>query len=207
MKTVLAFGDSLTWGSDPHTGGRHPRDCRWPVALAEGLDGVEVISEGLRGRATVYDRPSASSDMNGGRILPALLHSHAPLDLVIIMLGSNDLYEGFSVQNARDGLMRLVEIVRSHPYRLPEPHVPDVMLISPPLVSLGDDPFVTEAKVAETAKMAPVVAGLAEELGTGFFDAATVAQGSPADCYHLEAEDSRALGLALQAPVRSRLGL
>ena len=59
MKQILAFGDSLTWGSDPHTGGRHPYDDRWPVALGEGLTKAAVFAEGLRGRTTVHARNSA----------------------------------------------------------------------------------------------------------------------------------------------------
>ena len=207
MKTVLCFGDSLTWGSCPHTGGRHARKDRWPVALGEGLSGAEIVAEGLRGRSTVYDRPSAPADMNGGRVLPVLLHSHAPLDLVVIMLGINDLYEGWDVSNVRDGVMRLVEIVRHHPWRLPQRCAPDILLVSPPPMTLCADPDVTAQKVRRSEALGTVLGSLASTLGTGFFDAASVARASAADGYHLEAEDSRALGVALRAPVAAQLGL
>ena len=92
MKTILAFGDSLTWGADPASGGRHPIDDQWPVALDATLGaGFRVIAEGLNGRTTCYDDHSGPCDRNGTRALPVCLASHSPLDLVVIMLGTNDL--------------------------------------------------------------------------------------------------------------------
>lgn len=207
MKQILAFGDSLTWGSDPHSGGRHPHNDRWPVALGAGLANAVVFAEGLRGRTTVHARNSACVEMRGDAVLPMLLHSHAPLDLAVIMLGTNDIYEGHSSKLIRDGLERLVEIIRHHPWRLPEPAVPHVLLVSPPPMSLCGDPDVTPEKLAQSEALAAVIEPLADRLGCGFFDAAGVARASGADGYHLEAADSRALGEALRAPVAGLLAL
>src|SRR5690606_20221544 len=93
MKTILAYGDSLTYGANPETGGpRHAYEDRWPTALERGLGGrARVIAEGLGGRTTAFDDFSSVADRNGARVLPTLLDSHKPLDLVIIMLGTNDL--------------------------------------------------------------------------------------------------------------------
>ena len=207
MKQVLAFGDSLTWGSDPHTGGRHGYRSRWPVALGEGLPGAVVFGEGLRGRTTVHARNSACAEMRGDAVLPVLLHSHAPLDLVILMLGTNDIYEGYPDHLIRDGLERLVEIIRHHPWRLPHPADPKILLISPPPMSLCHDPDITPEKVAQSEGLSEVYAPLARRLDCAFFDAATVARASTADGYHLEGADSRALGQALRTPVAALLGL
>ena len=88
MKTILCYGDSLTWGYDAETLGRHALEDRWPSVLQKALgEGVHVIAEGLNGRTTAYDDHLADCDRNGARILPTILQSHAPLDLVIIMLG------------------------------------------------------------------------------------------------------------------------
>ncbi|MFY0309523.1 GDSL-type esterase/lipase family protein [Leisingera sp. D0M16] len=200
MKQILAFGDSLTWGSDPHSGGRHPYRDRWPVALGEGLQDAVVFAEGLRGRTTVHARNSACVEMRGDAVLPVLLHSHAPLDLAVIMLGTNDIYEGHASHLIRDGLERLVEIIRHHPWRLPEPAAPGILLVAPPPMSPCGDPDITPDKVAQSEGLASVIEPLAVQLGCGFFDAAGVARASEADGYHLEAADSRALGEALRAP-------
>ncbi|MEW2913754.1 GDSL-type esterase/lipase family protein [Leisingera sp. JC11] len=207
MKQILAFGDSLTWGSDPHTSGRHPYGDRWPVALGEGLAEAVVFAEGLRGRTTVHARGSACVEMRGDAVLPMLLHSHAPLDLAVIMLGTNDIYEGHPSYLIRDGLERLVEIIRHHPWRLPEAVEPQVLLVSPPPMSLCDDPDITPQMVARSEALAEVIEPLADRLGCGFFDASQVARASAADGYHLEAADSRALGEALRAPVTAMLAL
>ena len=93
MKTILCYGDSLTYGANPVPGGaRHAYEDRWPAALEAKLGGkARVIAEGLGGRTTVHDDWFTSADRNGARVLPTLLHSHGPLDMVVIMLGTNDL--------------------------------------------------------------------------------------------------------------------
>ena len=92
MKNILAFGDSLTWGFIAGSFERHPFDVRWPNVLAAGLHGkARVIEEGHNGRTTVFDDPTTLDDRNGAKALPMLLSTHTPLDLVIIMLGTNDI--------------------------------------------------------------------------------------------------------------------
>ena len=205
MKTILVFGDSNTWGSCPHTANRHDRKHRWPSAMAEGLDNVEVITEGLRGRTTAFPRPTASADMSGVNILPALLHSHAPIDLVMIMLGTNDIYEGYATPHIRDGLARLIEIIRHHPWRQPEAATPEIMLISPPPVTVGDNSDVTIVKQEQSEQIAETISALAADSECQFFDAGQITRASPVDGFHLEPEDSRALGVALQEPVKKLL--
>jgi len=93
-KRLLCFGDSLTWGwvpvpeMSPTT--RFPYDERWTGVLAKALDkDYEVIEEGLSARTTSIDDP-VDPRLNGSAYLPSALASHLPLDLVIIMLGTND---------------------------------------------------------------------------------------------------------------------
>lgn len=205
MKNIMAFGDSLTWGSCPRTDGRHPLANRWPDAMVEELNNVHLVSEGLRGRTTVFARPTASAEMSGALALPILLHSHAPLDLIMIMLGTNDIYEGFALNQIRDGLERLVEIVRHHPWRLPETCQPEIMLISPPPVTEGDNPDVTREKVVQSERLAEIIEPLATATDCAFFNAAEICRASPIDGFHLEAGDSRALGIALKSVVETML--
>lgn len=90
MKTVLCYGDSNTHGYDPRNGGRYQKKDRWTTILQNKLgDDYDVVSEGLNGRTTAYDR-SDGIYRNGLYCLPACLHSHHPLDYVIFMLGTND---------------------------------------------------------------------------------------------------------------------
>ena len=56
MKTVLCYGDSLTWGYNAENLSRHALADRWPSVLQAALgSGVKVIAEGLNGRTTAFD--------------------------------------------------------------------------------------------------------------------------------------------------------
>ena len=112
MKTVVCFGDSNTWGYIPGSEGeRFPREVRWPTQLQRLLgDEWEVIAEGLNGRTATIERPD-SEGRNGLPYLLPCLHSHAPVDVVVIFLGTNDVnfIDDDRVARCVD---RLVEIAR-----------------------------------------------------------------------------------------------
>jgi len=93
-KSIMCFGDSLTWGWIPVLEGspthRYPYEERWTGAMASALgDGYNIIEEGLSARTTSADDPN-DPRLNGSDYLPSALASHLPLDLVILMLGTND---------------------------------------------------------------------------------------------------------------------
>lgn len=212
VKTILCFGDSITWGSNPdQPGTRHARADRWPEVMRQALGpDYHVMAEGLRGRTTSFPVNTADCERNGAAILPTLLYTHAPLDLVILMLGTNDLQTvvcGKAV-GAQMGMRRLVEIVRNHAHRLPGVAAPKVMIVAPPHLVETPDPFYADLfaeMVAQSRKIAAYYAALAREMGTGFFDAATVATASPVDGVHLDAANTRAIGEAIAPVVRDLL--
>lgn len=206
---VMAFGDSLTWGTNPIEGGRHRFEDRWPTVLGAGL-GPEyrVIAEGLGGRTSAFDDMTAAFDRNGARALPMLLATHSPLDLVIIMLGANDLKAFISptVDGAVAGMTRLVEIIRHFPYSWGM-KAPRVMIVAPPHFcnrANGDGPQ-SGRRIDQSLLLSSAYCTLAEAQGCGFFDAATVAQASDVDGVHLDAANTRAIGTALINPVRDLL--
>jgi lysophospholipase L1-like esterase len=212
VKTILAFGDSLTFGTDAAHDSRHAYDDRWPTVLEQGLGGkARVIPEGLGGRTTAFD-DFAAADRNGARILPTLLATHSPLDLVIVFLGTNDLkpYLHGTAFQASLGIKRLVEIIRSYPYNRGA-GVPKIIIVSPPHVAetqhpeLG--PMFSPAGIAESKLFAANYTRVARELDCGFFDAATVARPDPVDGIHLDARNTRAIGEGLVPVVRQVLEL
>ncbi len=212
MKTILAFGDSLTYGADAQTGGRHAFEDRWPSVLESGLNGaVRVIAEGLGGRTTTFDDWTSSADLNGARILPVLLKSHQPLDAVVIMLGTNDLkrYVNGSALAAAMGVKRLAQIVSTFPYDSGHA-VPSVVLVSPPCACATDHVDLApmfEGGVEESKRLAGHYRRVADELGCAFFDAATVAVATPLDGVHLDAANTRKIGEGLVPVVKSILAL
>lgn len=212
MKTVLAFGDSLTWGYNASTLLRHEREDRWPVALESALAGrAQVIAEGLNGRTTAFDDHLGEADRNGARLLPTLLTTHKPVDLVIILLGTNDLKPvvAGSAIAAKQGMGRLVGLVRRHDWSLGAGE-PEILLVSPPPFCETANPdfaAMFAGKIEESHMLGSMYADLADELECGFFDAATVAKTTPLDGIHLDADNTRAIGKALAPVVSLMLGL
>ena len=134
IKTVVCYGDSNTWGSDPETGGRFPRGVRFPGVLAGRLGGgYYVVEEGLGGRTTLRDDPIEGDHKNGRTYLRACLESHKPIDLVIVMLGTNDLKARFraSASDIAQGATSLAEMALMSGCG-PDDGAPRVLLISPP---------------------------------------------------------------------------
>lgn len=203
MKEILAFGDSLTWGADPETGCRHPFEKRWPSVLMAELDGrARVVAEGLGGRTTCFDDHAAPNERNAVRSLPMLLGSHAPLDLIIIMLGTNDLKPvlcGLAV-GAQAGMRRLVQIIHGYPWKQGQ-SIPEILLVAPPpcVPSITGAPAQNRS-ISESQAFAGLYKTIALELGCHFFDAGSVVSASPIDGVHLDAEQTAHLGRAL-API------
>ncbi len=208
MVEILAFGDSLTWGADPATGLRHPPEFQWPRVLERALgEGFRVHADGLGGRTTCRDDDCGPCPRNGAKALPVALGVHMPLDLVILMLGTNDLkpVHGGKAISAQAGIRRLVEIVDAFPYK-PRSAKPKILIVAPPLC--GDEASAATAtgrEIAEFRKLAPLYAQVAAAAGCGFFDAASVAEPSPIDGVHLDAPTTAALGRALAGPVAALL--
>jgi lysophospholipase L1-like esterase len=211
-KTVLCYGDSLTWGYDADTIGRHDYENRWPSVLQAALGGdARIIAEGLNGRTTAFDDHLADCDRNGARILPTILQTHAPLDLVILLLGTNDMKPvvAGSAFAACQGISRLVRLIRNHAWPF-ELDGPDILIVAPPaLCETANAPFSASfaGGVEESAKLATLYRDLADELGCGFFDGNSVAKTTPLDGVHLDAENTRVLGRGLESIVRMMLGL
>lgn len=215
MKTILAYGDSLTYGANPIPGGpRHAYEDRWPTALEGALGGkARVIAEGLGGRTTVHDDWFANADRNGARVLPTLLESHSPLDLVIIMLGTNDIkpFHGRSAGEASRGMARLVQIIRGH-YAGKMLQAPEIILVAPPPIIHGDwadmmDHFGPDEAIAASVNFAREYKKRAEEQKVHFFDAGTVAKTDKNDGIHLDPANTRAIGEGLAPLVKTVLGL
>ncbi len=212
MKSVLCYGDSLTWGYDPESIGRHAYEDRWPSVLQSALGtGVSVIAEGLNGRTTAYDDHLADCERNGAKLLPSVLETHKPLDLVILMLGTNDMKQAIAgtAIAASKGIDRLIRQIRLHDWGF-DFDGPDVLVVSPPpICETANVSFSAMFKGAldESAMLASLYRDLADENGCGFFDAGLVARTPPLDGIHLDAANTRAIGRGLEPVVRMMLGL
>ncbi len=144
MKRILCFGDSNTWGYPPDGISRYDSNTRWPAILQHDLgEDYTIIEEGHCGRTTVYDDPEVPG-RNALKILPAILTAHAPLDLIIIMLGTNDLKNCHHANSKiiAENINRLISVINSH--QLISLHKPEILVIAPPkLLKLPETNFKT----------------------------------------------------------------
>jgi len=203
MKTVLCFGDSNTWGYEPLVARRYPTDVRWTGVLQNSLgDGFRVIEEGLNGRTNVTneeERPIRS----GLDVLSVLLESHRPLDLVVIMLGTNDLKHDFdlSVEQIADGARQVCRCVIDCEYLVDNP--PQILLISPTHVELvtveEEDQFI--GAIGKSRELAEHYQAVAEDLGIHFLDASKIVVKTDLDGVHWDADQHKAFGEALSGMI------
>lgn len=207
MKNILCFGDSNTFGTNP-LGGRHPRDVRWTGILQQLLgEDYYVIEEGFGGRTTVWDDPYEENRC-GKTALPIALHSHKPLDLVILCLGTNDCKEHFhaSAYVTSKGAELLCNMIRRCDYGPAYP-TPQILLISP--IHIGDDVMSYQYKnfgygaPAKSRELGKYYKEAAERVGCLFLDASTVAVPSQADQLHMDPESHRAFAEAVYEIVKN----
>jgi lysophospholipase L1-like esterase len=207
MREILCFGDSNTWGYDPSTGDRFAGDVRWTGVLQATLGpGFRVIEEGLNGRTTVWEDP-VEGDKVGKRHLLPCLESQAPLDLVILMLGTNDTKKRYSAppSDIAAGVGVLLDIIsRSTAGR--QGKAPLVLLMCPaPLTALTGFSELFEGGVEKSRALLPLYADLAKARGYAFFDAGTVVKCSNLDGVHFDAPGHHALGTAVAREVKKIL--
>ena len=212
MKEILCFGDSNTHGYMPGLGTRYPYDVRWPGVLARLL-GAEyhIVEEGMDGRTTAFEDAIQPHRSALGYLYPCL-KTHAPLDLVILMLGTNDMkvrYQAQAVDIAEGARSIVREIRRLHQEIRPD-WMPQILLVSPLLVGekirdgLSDcsEGFGGERAYWLSRELAPLYQQVAREEGCHFLDAGSVASAGTADALHLEEEGHRDLAAAMEAKVR-----
>ncbi len=203
---ILCFGDSNTFGTNP-SGGRWSRYTRWTGRLQQLLgEEYYVIEEGFSGRTTVFDDPLVPG-RNGRAALPYALTCHRPLDLVIIMLGTNDLKHHFSALPATiaRGAGELVNMVQRFDYG---PFAaPKVLLVSPILVGTDVEHSIYVDYGPEafenSKKLSACYQKVAKQRGCLFFDAASVAEPSQIDQLHMDAKSHEALAGALASYIQS----
>lgn len=214
MKNIMIFGDSNTWGWNPSNDlvtviKRWPDEVRWAGVLqAELGNDYKVIQEGLNGRTTVWDDPIEEYRCGKQHIIP-LLDTHAPLDLVIIMIGTNDLKARYTVtaQDIANGAALILDRTLSQvsAFSLKGPQV--LFITPPPLGAIenGVFKFMFEGNRKKSVQMAEFYEDVSETRGIPYFDAGTVAKPSDIDGLHMDAESHFALGKAVAIEVKKIL--
>jgi lysophospholipase L1-like esterase len=203
-RAILCFGDSNTWGCPPGGGERFPRDVRWPGVLQRRLgDGYYVVEEGLNGRTATLEHPWVDGRSGRPYLLPCC-RSHAPLDLVIIFLGTNDLWDHYRL--AADDIAlacaSLVGVVRAAECGRDGATPPVLLVCPPPIRATGPEAAEYETAVSKSHGLGKCFAEAAEAVGAELLDLDGVVEYSEEDPIHLEADAHRTLAHSVEPLVR-----
>ncbi len=217
MKKIMCYGDSNTWGYNPNdvnpvTGvvGRYPEHVRWTGVLQDELGSdYRIYEEGFCGRTTVFTDPLAYG-RNGQAHLEVAFKTCDPVDLVIIMLGTNDQKDmfGTSAYVIAEGLHRLVYELK---VMMADSNSPDakIMLVNPIKLSpCADGSFTygfSQKSIDMAEELCERIRNLAEMTGCEFFDAAPFADADPVDGTHIMADGHKAIGKAMAKKVKEIL--
>ena len=203
MINVLCYGDSNTWGYKPGIGERYSYDERWTGVLKNCLgNAYYIIEEGLNGRTTVWDDP-IDGYKNGKEYLIPCIVSHKPLDLVILMLGTNDLKRRYSlpVCDIASGIENLIEVIQ-YP-SLNNGTVPKILLLAPPkLGETAKSSELFEGGLEKSLKFHKYYYEVAKKYRCFYIDTSSIVTSSEIDGLHLEASEHKKLGKALATMVK-----
>lgn len=198
MKRILCFGDSNTYGHDPKDASRLKK--RWTRYVSEMLGGdCEIIEEGLCGRTTVFPVNGTPDGWEGSTLLRPVIATHKPYDLLIIMLGTNDLLlsTGADTEDSAEGMEKLIEIAQAE-------YSSKILVISPILFDEAiqyNEIFSAlygGTRVCELSKeFAPKYERIARKHGCFFMNAADYAKASELDGVHMDSENHRRLAEAI----------
>lgn len=196
MKKVLCFGDSNTFGFVPESGKRYDKNTRWSGILTQlAAEKFEIIEAGCNNRTAFSDNP-AGFEQTGYKVLPTLLKKD--LDCVILAIGVNDLqiFYNPTLEEIKNGMRRLVDIVREHC-----PNA-EIILVSP--ARLTDNIFngyframFDKMSIEKSLHLSEIYESIAKEKNCHFADWDKIVTVSPKDGLHLEPEAHKKIAEAM----------
>ena len=212
MRRILCYGDSNTWGYTAGTGVRYAHDVRWTGVLQRELgEEYKVLEEGLNGRTSVFDNPFSPWRSGIDYLMPCLI-THKPIDVIVVMLGTNDL-RWTTAFGASEGVRRIVKQIKWAAHLEESSDIfadqTRILVVSPILAhevmkhSANEFHHVYPERSREFAKH---FAKMAEETGCDFLDAAVYAEPSEVDGLHMTKESHERLGVAIAKKVQEMLG-
>jgi lysophospholipase L1-like esterase len=197
---ILCFGDSNTWGMDPKTLSRFPPKIRWTGVLQSALgNDFKVIEEGLVGRTAVMSFPFEPEACGLFYFLPCV-KSHMPLDMIVIMIGTNDFVYGVTPLGIASNLKRYISVVNENAADV-SGKKPKILFISPVQITkdLEKSPFQeifgdVDVCIEKSKTYAKYVQRIAEENNCLWLNAADFAKASVTDGLHFDEKGHDALG-------------
>lgn len=198
---ILCIGDSNTWGYNPQNGLQHKN--RWTKVLENLLPEHEIIEEGMCGRTVVTVDPFEPA-WCGIDALPGIIQAHNCVDIVILMLGTNELKAEFKHDAAyiAEGIGAFIKMLQN-PDSWNGGRIPKLLVVSPILLGddiLGKDGICTqfdEMSLRESKQMAGAIENICKEYHVEFMDASQYARASLTDAIHMDEENHIKLAHAI----------
>lgn len=210
MPVVMCFGDSNTYGTPPildlNQHDRFDPQTRWPKRVAAAL-GCDLVEEGLPGRTSMFDDPIMGAHMNGQTGLKMALESHGPLDVLVLMLGTNDVKARFTStpEAVVGGIASLLDIAQHRVMQERHGGFKILLVCPPPVVEVGPIKDEFWGGAARAQALAPLYQTLASARGIAFLDAGAVIAVSPVDGVHFNADAHEKLATAIAAKLQEML--
>ena len=208
-KRLLCYGDSYTWGYVPNTNHkRYPADKRWTGVLQQELgEGYEVIEEGLNSRTLVSDdkRPGKEGRSGKDYLIPCL-DSHDPIDLVILMLGTNELKDSYGATAEEIGELLENEHVKAVLGRKSQfqDTYPKLLIVSPPIINVETE--YAQARYSKAEEKNNMLANIYEEIANRnnchFLNLSEIVQVGM-DGVHINDENHKKLGITIATVVKN----
>lgn len=206
-KKILCYGDSNTYGYVPGDGDRYPEHVRWTGRLQSMLgDGYKVYEQGLNARTTVYDDPFEAGKNGLTSLIPTLM-CYEMVDVVILMLGTNDMKEYFqpTVEKLKTNVGKLVVEIQNY-YQQIYKQEPQIILMAPPEIGIwpgSDNSQQYWDWVISTSRCFPeIYKEIADEHGVDYFNTQELVKPSEIDNLHLSADSHKALATALYKKIK-----
>lgn len=195
MKQILCYGDSNTWGHNPDYTSmedlRYPYEVRWTSRLESLLgEDYRVLAQGLCSRTTSFDDP-VDEGKNGLKFYPVCLESAMPVELVVFMLGTNDVRPLFHApaEEIVRGMERLGIITERISLESGR-KAPRILIVAPAAVEeqVEEREFAgiyDRTSVEKSRKLPALYQAMADRHGWGFLNAGDVVGRLGKDCVHL----------------------
>jgi lysophospholipase L1-like esterase len=197
-KTIVCYGDSNTWGRVPE-GERYPRSVRWVGALQNLLgDNYEVINEGLNGRTFVAE-DSTALYKTGITHLRSIIKTSLPIDLMIVMLGTNDVKVQYNLtaEKIAEDLQTTLKLIKEY-------EIKKILVVCPPPIVDRKDGVVDQRYIDRgpvTIELAENYKKVAKKEGCEFLDAGKHIACSTVDGFHLEPDAHKKLAEVLSKEI------
>lgn len=203
---ILCIGDSNTWGYHPGVGLRHEK--RWTRLLKDWFPEDEIIEEGLCGR-TAVSMDFAKRERCGIDSLKPILMTHKPVDLVIIMLGTNDLKTVFhtNAKHIASGIKEYIKIIKNL-FQWEKYSVPEILIAAPVVFresiaeKEGPGGNFDDYSLEQSRLLPAALEKICREYGVDFLNASDYAEASETDAIHLDAENHRRLAEGFAEKIR-----